>query len=426
MTYEEARGYIDKTKRFGSKPGLSRIRALLSSMGDPQNRMKYVHVAGTNGKGSTSAMIASVLRTAGYKTGLYISPYVVDFLERIQLDGEKISEEDFAFHVSKIASKVEKLCREGLEQPTEFEILTAIAFDYYACKGCDFVSLEVGLGGRFDATNVINAPEVAVLCSISFDHTEYLGDTIEKIAFEKCGIIKEGSDVVVYASHSEPARRVIKNVCEEKKIVPVAPDLEKLVVLSQEITGSEIRYGDLRLSIPLAGAHQILNALTAVEAARALIRRGFSVSDEQIAEGIGKTVFPGRLETVRKDPVCIIDGAHNRDGIAVLASEIDRFLKNRRLITVMGMLRDKEYTYCIPQIASRSDLFIAVTPDNPRALDASEAALCAGEVCKKVLAVPDVGEAVSIALKEATGDDVVLVCGSLYILGHAKSKLLGK
>ncbi|MDP4109411.1 MAG: folylpolyglutamate synthase/dihydrofolate synthase family protein [Bacillota bacterium] len=417
---------MDKALRFGSKAGLGRISALLSSIGNPQDKLKYVHIAGTNGKGSTSAMLASVLKYAGYKTGLYISPYVEDFLERIQLDGAKITEEDFSFHLSRLVPHIEKLCGAGLEPLNQFEIITAVAFDYFACKGCDFVSLEVGLGGRFDATNVIKAPEAAVICSLSEDHTEYLGDTLEQIAAEKCGIIKEGSDVLAYANNPLTAQRIINEACLEKKACLTVPDTTKLTVLSRDISGSKIRYGSLEVFVPLAGEHQILNALSVIEAGRALRKRGFCITDGNIADGIRETKFPARLETVRQEPLCVIDGAHNRGGITALSSEIDCLFSGKRLISVMGMLKDKEYAFCIPQIAMRSDVFIATSPETPRALEAGSAASIAEKHCQNVYRVPEINDAVALALSKAKNDDVILVCGSLYMLGQAKRKLMEK
>jgi dihydrofolate synthase/folylpolyglutamate synthase len=367
MNYQQALDYIHSTARFGDKPGLERVRALLEQMGNPQKKLKFVHVAGTNGKGSVCAMIESVLRCAGYKTGLYISPFVYNYRERMQVNREMISEEDLTGLITE-AAKIRGDAR-------KFEIETACALKYFADQNCDIVVLEVGMGGRLDATNVIDAPnaqhtlgvEVAVITSISFDHMQYLGDTIEKITREKRGIIKPGCTVV------------------EASMLPPADG-----VLSFGLHGSQFIYKGEEFAISLIGAHQIGNAVVALEAVRAL-----GVPDEIIREGLRMAKWAGRLEIVRNKPLCILDGAHNIDAVAKLCDTIDSLLHDKRLITVMAMGKDKPFDQCAPMLAQRSHRFIKTD-------------------------FPGVSEAVQQALSLAGPDDVVLACGSLHILSDAK------
>jgi dihydrofolate synthase/folylpolyglutamate synthase len=371
MTYEQALKYINSTARFGDKPGLERVSALLDAMDSPHRRLKFIHVAGTNGKGSTCAMIESILWAAGYKTGLYISPYVEDYRERMQIGRELIPEESLA----QLLTEARVLCELLPEHPKKFEIETAAALKYFADQSCDIVVLEVGMGGRLDATNVIPPPEVAVITSISFDHMQYLGDTIEKITFEKRGIIKPGC-AVVEASGLTPA--------EAKEL---------------SLSGSRFGYKGEEYFIPLIGAHQLQNAAVAIAAAHALRERGWAVTDDCIKKGLRTARWNGRLEIVRENPLCIIDGAHNIDAVAKLCEAIDSFLQNRKLFTVMAMGKDKPFDLCAPMLAERSAHFIRT--------DFTGAA-----------------DAVRQALELAGPDDVVLACGSLYMIGDAKRVML--
>ncbi|MCL2002519.1 MAG: Mur ligase family protein [Oscillospiraceae bacterium] len=368
MNYTQAIDYINSTARFGDKPGLERVRALLEAMGGPHERLKFVHVAGTNGKGSVCAMVESILRAAGYQTGLYISPYVEDYRERMQVNRELIPKDRLA----ELFTQTAALCEALPDRPRKFEIETAAALRYFAEERCDIVVLEVGLGGRLDATNVIGAPEAAVITSISYDHMRILGDTLEQIAFEKRGIIKPGC-AVVEASALPPADRV----------------------LSSDLYGSVFVYKGNEYAVSLMGAHQIENATVAVETAFALRGRGWAVPDAAILDGLRGARWNGRLEIVRDTPLCIIDGAHNADAVVKLCGVIDDLLRGRRLVTVMAMGPDKPFDVCAPMLAQRSEHFIRTDFAN---------------------AAAEARRAVSLA-----GDDgVVLACGSLHMIGDAK------
>ncbi|NLM62458.1 MAG: bifunctional folylpolyglutamate synthase/dihydrofolate synthase [Clostridiales bacterium] len=421
LNYAEALEYIHGTKKFSTKPGLLRIENLLHEMGDPHKKMKYVHIAGTNGKGSSTAMMGSILIQAGYKTGMFISPYLERFNERMQINNVPISDDELVKFTMKTKNHIQDMLDKGMLHPTEFELLTAMAFDYWAANDCDFVSLEVGMGGRLDATNVIDAPEVAMILSISFDHTRYLGNTLSEIAWEKCGIIKPGSDVVTYANQPKEALDKIREVCQERGVPLIIPDKNEVKVIESGLFGSRFTYKGIETTVPLMGEHQVYNAIGVIEAARALARRGYNITDEIIARGIAETKWVGRLEPVFDSPYCVIDAAHNPDSVNSLAKAIDTLFKDRKIVAVMGMLADKDYDVCIPEIASRAEAFVAARPDSPRALDAEETAIIAAKHCSNVFVRSSIREAVDKAFELAGKDCMVLICGSLYLIGEAKT-----
>jgi dihydrofolate synthase/folylpolyglutamate synthase len=418
MNYYEAMDFINSKLVFGSKPGLSRIGRLLELMGNPQNSIKFIHLAGTNGKGSTSAMISSALIEAGYKTGLYISPYVVDFRERIQINGEYIKENELANLIEYIKPLCEEVEKQS-ESPTEFEVITALAFEHYKRQQCDYVVLETGLGGRFDATNIIPIPLAAVITSISFDHMQYLGDTLAKIAAEKCGIIKKGTNVISYPLQEKEALEVIKNRVKEEKARLTIPNLNEFKMKSYSLLGSTFIYKGLEIYIPLVGEYQCYNAITAIEALLSL-----NITKEAIINGLHNVVFPARFEVVSQNPLAIVDGAHNLDGIVKLSENIEKLLKGKKLITIMGMLKDKSYEKPIKMMATLSETFIAVTPNNPRALEGNETARVAGEHCGNVIIANTLKEAAKMAKSLANEENAILVCGSLYIAGELREQFI--
>ena len=413
--------YIQNTLRFGSKPGLERIAYLLGLMGNPQDDLSFIHIAGTNGKGSVANAISAALTQSGVKTGLYISPYVVDFCERIQIDGQMILHDELAEQVARIQPFVQKAAQNG-EQPTEFEIITALAFDYFKRQGCGVVVLEVGLGGRFDATNIINKPLVSVITPISLDHTEILGDTVAKIAFEKCGIIKPGGVTVSSPAQPPEALEVIMRTCAERGNTLVLPSLSSVKILNEGIDGTDIRYGHTALHIPLIGRHQIGNFITAYEAVKALARYGFKTDDDVIVRGMETVRFAARLEVLHKNPLVLLDGAHNPSGAAVLADAVGLFLPQKPVV-VMGMLADKDFGAAIAKIAPLAKAFIAVKPDSPRALNPEETAKAARLYCEKVTQADDYKEAFKKALALADGGPV-MICGSLYLAGGMRQAVL--
>ncbi len=440
--YQKTLDWIHATSRFGSKLGLERILRLLTILGNPQNQVKHLHVAGTNGKGSVTSMLASALYAAGYRTGMYISPYLEDFRERISLNGKMISKEALVRVAQSVKSAVGQVIDEGYDEPTEFEIVTAAAFLYYAQEACDYVALEVGLGGRFDATNVVT-PLVSVITTISYDHTDRLGDTLEKIAFEKAGIIKPGVPVVTGAVEPEPfgviSRIARENGCSLTTVGEVGSgtqvtwnevsrSLDGQVI---DVFGPGFEYRGLR--IPLLGKHQQQNAAIAVaalEATMATSRSPIHIDRKAIAAGINRTVWPGRLEVLSKNPLVILDGAHNPAGAKVL-SEAMRDVPRRNLICVYGILGDKSYPEATSYIVPMCDKMILTTPDTPRALEPAvlktEVELHIGQStnpsAKEIIIEPDMARAFDLALGEAGRDDAILCCGSLYLVGPLRTHI---
>ena len=419
MTLDEALRYIHEVCWKGTIPGLERIQALLDAMGNPERKCKFVHVTGTNGKGSTCAMVASILRKAGYKTGLYTSPYLIRFNERIQINGEQISDAD----ICELTEYVKPFAESIFERPTEFEMVTAIGFEYFARHKCDIVVCEVGMGGEFDATNVIPAPEAAVICNIGLDHTEVLGDTLEKIAGAKAGIIKSGCDAVLYRE-----RPSVEAVFEERCKALNAPlhkaDFDSLHLLSHSLEGQVFdweRFHALRL--PLLGEHQLHNAAVALTTARVLQKRGWKITDAQIREGIESVRWPGRFELMRKDPMFIIDGGHNPQCIEALVKNIRDYLPGRELTVLTGVLGDKDFHCMYRDVAQYAKEFITITPANPRALTAEKLADYLRQFGKPVTACDVVADGVRLAIEHAGKDGVVLCYGSLYMIGDIDAAL---
>ena len=414
MNYWEAIQKIDSLLVFGSRPGLERISKLLNLMGNPQNNLKYVHIAGTNGKGSVSNMTASVLTKAGFKTGLFTSPHITGFGERMQIDFNRISENEIIAQVEKLFPLVEQLRQNG-DVITEFEFVTAIAFNWFSEQKCDVVVLETGLGGRFDSTNVIRTPLCSVITSISLDHTGVLGDTLDKIAAEKCGIIKEGGNTVFAFQEDEVNDRVVKTVYERNNVMynPI-----NLPVVSSNIHGSDVTYGGLKIHLPLVGEHQVFNlglVLCAVEAVR---KCGLNVSDEALQEGIASVKMPARFEVLSEKPLFVLDGAHNPGGLKALSNAIDKYLSGKNIICVMGMLKDKDCKNSLKFLEGKIHKLITTTVrDNPRRQTAQELKDTAGVYFENVTAEEDYIKAVNTALEiaENTENSAVLVCGSLYL-----------
>ncbi len=419
MTLDEALRYIHEVCWKGTIPGLERIQALLDAMGNPERKCKFVHVTGTNGKGSTCAMVASILRKAGYKTGLYTSPYLIRFNERIQINGEQISDAD----ICELTEYVKPFAESIFERPTEFEMVTAIGFEYFARHKCDIVVCEVGMGGEFDATNVIPAPEAAVICNIGLDHTEVLGNTLEKIAGAKAGIIKPGCDAVLYRE-----RPSVEAVFEERCKALNAPlhkaDFDSLHLLSHSLEGQVFdweRFHALRL--PLLGEHQLHNAAVALTTARVLQKRGWKITDEQIREGIESVRWLGRFELMRKDPMFIIDGGHNPQCIEALVKNIRDYLPGRELTVLTGVLGDKDFHCMYRDVTQYAKEFITITPANARALTAEKLADYLRQFGKPVTACDVVADGVRLAIEHAGKDGVVLCYGSLYMIGDIDAAL---
>ena len=423
MNCNEAIEYIHSLEKFGIKPGMERIRALCAALGNPQEKLKIIHVAGTNGKGSTSTMIANILRQSGYNTGLFISPYVTDFRERIQYNGNMIEKNELAECVEKVKGVIDNLALQGI-QPTEFEALTATAFLYYEKKKCDFVVLEVGLGGRLDSTNVINAPYVSVITSISLDHTAILGDTIEAIAAEKCGIIKFGTETVAYPFQDEKAMEIIRKTCGERLNELRIPDVTRIKIKDERLEGTCVEYDGMEFLLPLAGRHMVYNACTAIEAVRSLSRLAIDISDKAIVNGIEKSVMPARMELIKKKPVVILDGGHNEGCAKALSVFVKKHLAGKRIIMVSSMMADKDYQSYMRIVAPLADTFIATKAEVPRALSSAELCENAKEFCADCYDISEPHKAITAARNILQSDDALIVCGSFYLAGEIRDDLL--
>lgn len=422
MNYKDALDYVDSLKSCGIVPGLSNITELCKRLGDPQDELRFVHIAGTNGKGSVLAYVSTILKCAGYKVGRYISPTIFRYCERIQVNGKPISQADFGACMTQVKAACDAMTAEGLPQPTAFEAETAAAFLYFQKNCCDIVVLETGMGGREDATNLIKTTLAAVLTPISMDHMQFLGKSLEKIAWQKAGIIKNGCYVIT-APQDAAALAVIREEAE-KKCCPVAAageagkvryGLEKQFFSYRDAGGNEYR----DLEITLAGKHQIDNAILAVEVIGKIRECGFDVSEKQLRKGLRETVWQGRFQIVSKKPYFILDGAHNEDAAKKLADSIRFYFTNRRIIYIMGILKDKEYEKVAAETYAYADQIITVTPpDNPRALPALSLARTVKEYNPHVTVADSLEEAVEMAYLFAGREDVIISFGSLSFLGR--------
>jgi dihydrofolate synthase/folylpolyglutamate synthase len=420
MTYEVALEKIHSLLTFGSRPGLDRILTLLDRMGNPQDKLKYIHVAGTNGKGSTCAMLSSVLIAAGYKTGLFISPYITDFRERIQINNAMISKSLLAYAVEKTFPLVEQLAEEGIII-TEFEYVNALEFYIHSLEKCDVVVLETGMGGLLDCTNVIKPPLCSVITTIGLDHTAVLGDTIEKIAAQKCGIMKSGS-IAVTSAQDTKAMQVIQQAATQKKIPLAKSESIKINIKSQSLNGSVFDYNGIEIHLPLAGDHQLENAKTALAAIEVLrLNNLLSITDEQIAQGFSKAVNPARLELLSQDPIVLLDGAHNPNGIEALKNAIKHFLPNRYIIGIMGMLADKDIDSSIKLLDNTINSIYTVPVNNPRALSPAKLTQKFANFCDEVRTFESAEHAFEVAYDEAKKiGAAIVICGSLYLAGEIR------
>ncbi len=424
MTFCEALDYIHSLLKFGIHPGLSRMDTLLQILGNPHKNLKCVHVAGTNGKGSTSTAISNILIEAGYNVGLYTSPYVTDFLERVQYNGKPIDKELFSQCVEIIKPEIEKMSAEGA-QITEFEALTATAFLCFSKLQVDVLVLEVGLGGRLDATNVIETPLVNVITSLSLDHTGVLGDTIEQIAFEKCGTIKPNGTLVCSYGQSENALQVIKDVCKEKNNILIIPEQSEIEVTEQSIFGMHFKYRKQAYETSMSGAHQVQNMTTVIEAVNVLKDKGYNITEQSIKDGIKKTVLPARVEVISKKPLVILDGGHNEDGAKAFYEAVKEcFDSNKKLVVIAGMMNDKAVEESLKPLISKADTFVAVTPENPRAMKAEALGEIAKKYCNNVIICDNANTSLDLIKSEITENDMLFVVGSLYLAGEVRNKLI--
>ena len=418
MNYNDSVAYIHSLSRFGSKLGLERISKLLDMLGAPQKKLKFIHIAGTNGKGSTAAMCSSALTRCGYKTGLYISPFVIDFRERFQIDGEMISKNNFAAIASEVKCKIDE-CNASGDEITEFEAVTAIAFLYCAQAECDIVCLEVGLGGRYDATNVIESPLVSVITSISLDHTAVLGNTVAEIAAEKAGIIKDGGVTVAYPMLKDEALEVIMKECAKHNNQLVIPNKSSISDINVGLDGTEFVYGNERYKTGLCGIHQAYNTAVVIEVIRQLSLKDFTICWDKVKAAIASAAFPARFEILSSNPYVVIDGAHNADGLCSLKRTLSLF-EDKKKIAVMAMMADKDYKKSVSVIAPEFNAVYCVSASNPRSLSAEELADTVGEFCADVYVSDSVSDALKQAKALSGSDGVVVVCGSLFLAADAK------
>ena len=419
--------YINEPRWQESRLGLDRIVELLERMGRPQDRLKFVHVAGTNGKGSVCAYVASVLQAAGYRTGLFTSPYIIEFSERIRVDGENIPHDDLRDVTLFVREHAEEMAGETGEHPTEFELMTAVAFEHFARSACDIVVCEVGLGGRLDSTNVIEKPEVSVIVRLGLDHLGDLGDTIEAIAREKAGIIKSGAPVVSWPQDDPAAMDVIRDAAAKCGCNLIVPDFKELSVGPVEDGVRKLRYCGKDYRTRLLASYQPFNAVLAIEVCRVLKGRGWAVDDDAIERGIAQTVWPGRFEVVSSGrPVVIVDGGHNPQGAEALAESIRDVFPGEKVTFVMSVLADKDYRAMIRAVAPLANAFACATPPNPRALSAEDlVAAISEETDGAVSAKPfaTFSQALKEAHRMAGPQGVICVFGSLYSIAEVKSTL---
>ena len=417
MTYEEALSYIHSICWKGSKLGLDRTRELLGKLNDPQKELKFIHIAGTNGKGSTAAMLSSILEEAGYRVGLYTSPFINRFNERMQVNHQPIPDEELAALTEYVRPHADAMA----DSPTEFELITALAMVWFARQKCDIVVLEVGMGGELDSTNIIDVPEAAVIAAMGLDHVKELGPTMADIARAKAGIIKEGGRVVSYGGTPE-ADEVIAAVCRARNASLRQPDFSAIVPGDFGLEGQTFSYKGWRgLRIPLVGAYQMNNAAVVLETVEVLRQRGWSVSDEAVRQGLADTRWPARFEVLRRDPVFIVDGGHNPHGIRATAESLRRLFPGRKITFVTGVMADKDVEHILGLIVPLADQFFTVRPDNPRAMDAGELAARIEAMGAKATACASVRDGVDRAIQAEGPHGVACALGSLYMSGEVRS-----
>ena len=419
LSYDDAMDYIHHVTWRGSRLGLERTRELLERIGNPQQKLKFVHVAGTNGKGSTCAMIAKTLSLAGYQTGLYISPFINRFNERMQLNGESISDETLA----KITAFIKPHAEAMADHPTEFELITVIAFEYFLRSKADIVVLEVGMGGELDSTNVIDTPELAVITNIGLDHTRELGPTITDIANAKAGIIKRGGDVLIYDQNPQ-ADEVFASTCLAKGARLHITDHSRISNVSPSLGSLQFDctpYGTLQCG--LVGTYQAKNAAVAITAIELLQNKGLNFSTEHLRNGLLGVKWPARFELLQRNPIFIADGGHNPQGIAAVAQSLSEHFPNRKITFLIGVMADKDIPQMIDQLSTLAKEFVTVTPDNPRALSADVLAAMLSERGFSAVSRGSVEEGVQLAIELAGTGGIVCALGSLYMLGEVRTAL---
>ena len=416
MTGQEAVNLIHERAWVGRKPGLSRTLALLERLGDPQKRLKFVHITGTNGKGSTAAMVSSMLTRAGLRTGLYTSPHLWTFHERFQVDGVPISDG----LLGELGELVINAGEGMADPPTECELMTALGMEFFLRAGCDIVVLEVGLGGRLDSTNVIPAPEAAVITNIGLEHTQELGGTCALIAHEMAGIIKPGSSAVLYRQSRE-VEEVVEEACKAAGCPLTITALDTLEVLEAGRDGQTFRYrGKGPFHISLLGRHQLYNAAVALDTVWAMAARGWKIDDQAVTLGLQEAVWPARMELARRDPDVLLDGGHNPQCMSALHAALEELYPDRKIIFLTGVLGDKDYQGMVGEMLPLAKCFVTITPDSPRALSAGELADYLETRGARAIPCQTTAQGLERALALAGPEDVVCACGSLYMIGEVR------
>lgn len=427
MNYYEARQYLTEVTKYGSVPGLDSIRELMRRLGNPQDKLKFIHIAGTNGKGSVLAYLSTILKKAGYRTGRYVSPTLFSYRERIQADGEMIGREDLARLTEIVRDASEDMERDGLAHPTSFETETAVAWLYFVEKNCDIVVLETGMGGKLDATNIVRTTVLEILTPVSMDHMEFLGDTLAAIAGQKAGIIKPHT-AVVSAPQEDEAMEVIEKICRDKECTLHTVDQGCLSDVVYGWDRQKLSYRNWKdVEISLAGRYQIQNAMTALEAVNALRELEYKIADSDVYEGMRETVWRGRFTVIRKNPAVILDGAHNPAAARELKASLEQYFSGRTLRYIFGMFRDKDHEKVIELTAPLAEHIITVeTPDNVRATPAETLKKEVAGVNPSVEAAKSIADAVEKTFSQASPEDVIVIFGSLSFLGEAERAVQSK
>ena len=432
MTYDEALEFIYSRRKFQKSSGHERISRLLELMDNPHKNLRFVHVVGTNGKGSVCTAVASVLQSAGYITGLFTSPFVTEFGERIRVNGEYIPKSAIASITGQLKQKIILMEKEEL-YPTVFEVTTVLAMCYFADMNCDAVVLEAGIGGGKDSTSVITAPVVAAITSVSLDHTDVLGSTVQEIAEEKCGIIKGSCPVVSYpfenaglpfTAQNRSAADTIKRICAEKGNELFSPDASKATLVKSDLSGTELYYDGLHIKTGQCGTFQVANVLTAVEVCKALERQGYLISKENIEQGINSFFIPGRLECVCSKPLTLLDAGHNEGARLEIAKTLEERGNKRRIVALCAFMKDKDHSRALRLLAPLCDKMIFTNVDPLRGENPTELCREAAPYCAEVSAEADSERAYDLALGSVSDEDVLLVCGSFYLVSEIRKKYI--
>ena len=416
----QAVAYIHSFSWLGSRPGLERTQALLAAMGNPEQKLKFIHLVGTNGKGSTAAMLASVLTCAGYTTGLYTSPYIHHFEERMQVNGEEIPGDELAA----ITKWVGELADQMEEHPTEFELVTCVALEFFRRRNCDLVVLEAGMGGRLDSTNVIPAPEAVVITNIGLDHTAQLGNTVEAIAAEKAAVIKDGCSVILY-EQSHSVTQIVEQVCQAHHATLTIARADRVVLEEECPEGQRWNWKGESLFVPLLGGNQRHNGAVVLHTLEAIAHK-YPVSPQALREGLARVRWPGRFEVLLRRPWFVVDGGHNPQCAATVADNLKRYFPGKTPVLLMGVLEDKDRAGLCQAVAPLGCAFVTITPPSPRALDAQTLANELAQYGKPTFAASSIPQGVERAVELAGEDGVVCALGSLYSVGETRAHILSK